>query len=230
MSAGHRTAGALVGPILAAACVWSAPSRAADAAMPTSGLQLGARVGASWPTGTLSGGSALSTHLSDLETATVPIGIDAGYRFSSQWYLGGTVAWGPGLPPNSQGTCPANVSCFRQDAQLRVEARVYFPPQSPKKGTFWLGLGAGWEVAAFAQDALGRSVTTTLTGPVFADFEAGIDGHIRDVAIGPYMGVTVAEFVTYGENPAATPVSTGIASPAPHTWITFGIHGSYGPW
>jgi hypothetical protein len=191
------------------------------------GLQLGGRLGYSLPVGSISNNSTLSTSLSNLETATVPIGIDAGYRFSPSTYLGGTLTWGPGIAPNSQGTCGFGDSCFRQDAQLRVEGRLYFAPDARKGG--WLGLGVGWEIAAFSDSHQGNTITSTLTGPV-ADVELGLDFRSHGFAMGPYLGLSVAEFLTEGVNPAAAPVSTSISDPSIHAWITLGLRGSYGPW
>jgi len=220
---------------LIAACLSSllpAVSRAAEPdppgkAVDERGVQLGARLGYSLPTGSLSDGSAASTHLSDLETATVPVGIDAGFRFSHLAYLGATLAWGAGIAPNNPATCPAGASCFRQDAQLRVEGRLYLHPNA--KVNWWVGFGAGWEVAAFAQSAGPNTVTATFTGPVFGDLQVGFDSRTQP-AIGPYFGLTVARFVTEGINPAAAPVSAWIQDPSLHVWFTLGLHGSFGLW
>lgn len=192
------------------------------------GLQLGARIGYALPNGSLSGDSSLSTPMSKLETASVPIGIDGGYRFSPRFYLGGTAVWGPGIAPNAQGACVSGASCFRQDAQLRAEARVYFTPE--RRVTWWASAGAGWEVAAFSQSANGSSTTATLSGPVLADLELGFDSRREARAIGLYFGLSLAEFLTHGENPAPAPVATWIDTPSIHAWFTLGLKGSYGPW
>ena len=234
--------------LLLLACVWAAAPRTAlaadrdpdtvhpDAAPPTTveplpaqrGLQLGARLGYALPAGHLSNDPSLNTSISRLETASVPIGIDAGYRLSPRVYLGGTLAWGAGVPPNTPGTCPTNASCFRQDAQLRAEARYYFAPE--RRIAWWASVGAGWEVAAFSQSAQGHGVTATLTGPIFPDFELGFDVRHGARAIGPYMGVSLAEFLTHGQSPADTPVPTWIDNASPHVWVTLGLRGAYGPW
>jgi hypothetical protein len=192
------------------------------------GLQLGARLGYSLPAGNLSGASSLDTPMSHLETASVPIGIDAGYRLSPRVYLGGTFAWGAGIAPNSKGTCPSNASCFRQDAQLRAEARFYFAPE--RRVSWWASVGTGWEIAAFSQSAQGQGVTATLTGPVLADFELGFDSRREARAIGMYVGLSLAEFLTHGQSPAEAPVPTWIDHPSPHVWFTLGLRGAYGPW
>jgi hypothetical protein len=189
------------------------------------GFQLGARIGYSLPVGTISQGSS---HLSDLETASVPIGLDAGYRFSPQLYLGGAIAWGPGISPNSSDTCPTGISCFRHNTQLRADARLYLAPDA--RVGWWMGFGAGWEIGVFSRTYQGNTVTSTLTGPVIADLQFGFDSRVGMRAIGPYFGVAISEFLTDGVNPPAAPVQTWISDPGPHAWITLGLRGSYGPW
>jgi hypothetical protein len=193
------------------------------------GFQLGARLGYALPTGQL-GGGGLSTHLSDLETASVPVGLDAGIRLSPKIYLGGTATWGPGIASNQGGPCKAsNVRCAQHDVQARAEARFYFAPDAENTG--WFAVGVGWEVATFAQSVGSRSATSTLTGPIFPDLELGADLRTRSqLAIGPYVGLTVSTFFTDGVDPSVTQVPTWVPNPSPHTWITLGVRGSYGPW
>jgi hypothetical protein len=192
------------------------------------GLQLGARLGYALPVGAVANDPSLSTSMNRLETASVPIGIDVGFRLSPRVYVGGTFAWGPGIAPNTPGNCPANASCFRQDAQLRAEARFYLAPE--RRVGWWMSVGAGWELAAFSQSAQGSSATATLTGPVFPDLELGFDVRREARGIGPYVGLSLAEFVTHGQSPAETPVPTWIGSPSVHMWFVLGLRGAYGPW
>jgi hypothetical protein len=192
------------------------------------GLQLGARLGYALPNGSLSNESSLSTSLTGLEAGTVPIGIDVGYRLSRRVYLGGTLAWGAGLAPSAGGACPANDSCFRQDAQLRAEARYYFAPD--RRVGAWASIGAGWEIATFSESSGSVTSTATLTGPVLADFELGFDVRRAALAIGPYFGMSLAEFLTHGQSPAEVPVPTWIDNPSVHAWFTLGLRGAYGPW
>ncbi len=192
------------------------------------GLQLGARVAYALPAGNLSNDGSLNTSISHLETASVPIGIDVGYRLSPRVYLGGTIAWGAGIAPNAQGTCQTNASCFRQDAQIRAEIRYYFAPE--RRVAWWASLGSGWELAAFSQSVQGSGVTSTLTGPVIADIELGFDARRGARGIGPYVGMQWAEFLTHGLSPAQTSVPTWVDDPSMHLWVTFGLKGSYGPW
>jgi hypothetical protein len=194
------------------------------------GVQLGARLGYAVPVGSLRS-TAGGTDISNLEAASVPIGVDLGVRVSPATYLGGTVSWGAGIAPNGAEACArSNVHCAEHDVQARVEARVYFAPE--KKVTGWLAAGLGWEVATYAQSiAGGYSVTSTYSGPIFPDLQLGVDWRAAggDVLFGPYVGMTIATFMTAGIDPAKTPAPTWVSSPPLHTWLTIGFHGSYGP-
>jgi hypothetical protein len=194
------------------------------------GLQLGARLGYALPVGSVSSGSS-GTQISNLETASVPLGVDFGVRVSPVTYLGATVSWGPGIAPNGGGACSlSNVHCAEHDVQARLEARFYFRPHASPTG--WFALGAGWEVATFDQSiAGGYSVTSTYTGPIFPDMQLGVDWRSAggDVLFGPYIGATIATFMTAGQDPTGTPVPTWVQSPPQHAWLTIGFHGSYGP-
>jgi hypothetical protein len=95
---------------------------------------------------------------------------------------------------------------------------------------WWMGFSAGWEIAAFSQTYQGSTVTSTLTGPVFADLQFGFESRIEKGRIGPYVSLAIGEFVTEGVNPSATPVQTWIPDPQLHTWITLGFRGTYQPW
>ena len=120
------------------------------------------------------------------------------------------------------------VSCFRQDAQLRGEARFYFAPDAKVGG--WLAVGAGWEVASFAQSVGSSTTTATRTGPILPDMQLGFDIRHGATAVGFYLGVSLAMYVTQGVDPSSTPVATWFEEHAVHSWITLGMRGSYGPW
>lgn len=71
----------------------------ADPLRVTRGVQLGVRVGYALPIGTLTGRipTEHALYLSDLFTASVPLGVDVGSRVSRALYLGGTFAWASGI-------------------------------------------------------------------------------------------------------------------------------------
>jgi hypothetical protein len=190
------------------------------------GAQLGVRVGYSLPVGPLgTQADGLGSDISDQETAAVPLAIDGGYLLRRWLYLGGSFAWAPGIGPNTPGPCQsAGVHCFRQDAQLLVDARVYTAPDARVTG--WVSVDVGWELATFATSVGGSTVTATYSGPILLDGRIGFEVRSRPIAVAPYLGVAVGEFVTRGLHPSP-PVPTWIGT-ANHEWITLGLRGSYG--
>jgi hypothetical protein len=92
-----------------------------------------------------------------------------------------------------------------------------------------LGFSAGWEIAAYSQTYRDTTVTSTFTGPVFGSLQVGFDSRTGPATIGPYLGLAIAEFLTEGVNPAATPTSTWVSDPGVHAWITLGLRVGYGP-
>ena len=195
---------------------------------PSHGLELGAGLGYSLPIGPLGVASeGLGTHISNLETAAVPLSLEAGYLFSGWLFVGGTLSWGPAVAPNNPGPCRgAGVSCFDQDIQALAVARLYFDPRAHTTG--WLGVAVGWEAATFATSASGTTRKATYTGPVMADLRLGFEVRSRPIAIAPYLGVAFGEYVTRGVDPASPPVPVWIGT-ALHEWVTLGIRGTYGP-
>jgi hypothetical protein len=191
-------------------------------------VQLGLGLGYSLPIGPLgTQADRLGSDISDLETAAVPIAIDAGY-FARRWlYLGGSLVWGPGSGPHSTGsTCTTpGVHCFRQDAQLLAEARVYMTPAAPTRA--WVSVDVGWELATFATSVGASTLTSTYSGPILFDGRLGFEGPVGPLTIAPYLGVAVGEFVTRGLNPSSAPVGTWIAT-ANHEWVTVGVRLAYG--
>ena len=107
--------------------------------------------------------------------------------------------------------------------------RLYLAPEAKVGG--WLAAGAGWEVATFGETVgSNHTITATRTGFVLPDMELGFDVRRGATAVGLYFGVSIAMFLTQGLDPSSPPMSTWVGDPTFHTWTTFGIRGSYGPW
>ena len=117
------------------------------------GLQLGARVGYALPTGRMGGGAQEpSASISDLETAIIPIGVDAGYPPLAAPLRRRHRRLGAGDRPPTRPAIPASAR------------RLLLPPgrAAPGRGALLLrprGQGRrlarrwapGWEIASFAQ-------------------------------------------------------------------------------
>jgi hypothetical protein len=215
--------------LLAVGAIALAPAAAtAEPEAGARGVQLGARLACSWPMGSFgSPAEGLASTISDQETAVVPVAVDAGYLLLRWFYLGGSLAWAPGIAPNTRGTCESSgVHCFRQDVQLLVDARLYMAPDARVTG--WVSVDFGWELATFSSSVGSSTLTATYSGPVLLDGRIGFEVRAGSIAIAPYLGVAVGEFVTRGLNPSP-PVPTWIGT-TNHEWITLGLRGTYGPW
>lgn len=191
----------------------------------THGFQVGLSVGVAHPGGFLGGGAVATTpHVSDVAETWVPFGLDAGYRFAPWVYLGGSVLWG-GTFGNDSALCAA---CgFRYDFQALADVRVYAAPNSIASP--WLSFGVGWEVMHVNFDTGGPSATATYQGPVLGNFQVGLDLRGRAVAIGPYVGVGLAEFTLHALDPSPAGESSSVGAHALHEWFTLGLRASYGP-
>lgn len=52
----------------------------------------------------------------------------------------------------------------------------------------------------------------------------------RALAIGPFVGVSFAEYVVHSLDPAPPGATSAVDGRSVHEWFTLGIHGTYGPW
>ncbi len=210
------------------AFVLATPSARADggAPPPSRGPELGVRIGVEHPGGSVGAGSQATTpKVGDVAPTWLPIGLDAGYRFWRGAYVGASLELGPTIGQRG-GPC---VSCdVGYVFQGRPEIRLYALPS----GTWdpWLSLGFGWEVLHVTQGRGSATSGATYDGPILGNVQVGLDVHSRAVAVSPYFGVSLAEFVTHALDPAPAGETSSIQGRAVHEWFAFGVRGSYGPW
>jgi hypothetical protein len=190
------------------------------------GLEFGVRLDIAHPGGAVGAGSQATTpNVSDVAATWLPIGLDAGYRLSRAVYAGGSIEWGPTLALGG-GLC---VSCEGgYDLQGRTEIRLYALPASTWDP--WLSFGFGWEALHVAQGYGSATSSATYDGPILGNLQLGLDVRSRAIAVGPYFGVSFAEFVNRSLDPAPAGESSSIDGRVVHEWFTFGVRGSYGPW
>ena len=188
------------------------------------GPELGIRLGVEHPGGAVGAGSRATTpSVSDVATTGLPIGLDAGYRLGRNAYVGASVEVAPTLAQGG-GLC---VSCDGgYDVQGRTEIRFYALPASTWDP--WLSAGFGWEALHVAQGQ--GSASATYDGPVLGNVQVGLDVRSRAIAVGPYFGVSLAEFVMHSLDPSPAGETSSISGRVVHEWFTFGVRGSYGPW
>ena len=185
-------------------------------------LVLGAHAGVAHPGGRLGGGSTSTTpRVGELAPTWVPLGLDAGARLAPRVYVGASFDWGP-TSWQSGGGC---VACGPGSAfEAVAEAQFLLAPRSTYDP--WLSVASGWDVlhATFGQG----EASATYSGPVVTRVRFGIDVRGHHVAVGPYLGLSVAEFTRHTLSPATPGVSASVGALAAHEWFTLGIRGTYG--
>jgi hypothetical protein len=193
------------------------------------GLQLGAYSGYVVPGGGT--GSTVTPYLGDLVGWMVPIGLQAGWRFDRDVYVGGAASWGPAGKSDKNTTCSQNVSCSQQVIQIVGEIRLYFERKEKSDPTpgAWVSFGAGWEVFMMTISGDGASGTTILNGLVPFWFQIGFDLRSGALELGPFVGLSVGWYQYRTINPAPPGIDSAPVTLSAHDWFGIGFRGSYGP-
>jgi outer membrane protein len=193
---------------------------AAAGAASDHGLQLGARAGFTLPVGSVTSGSAFN----DSFTAFLPLGLEAGYRFDPNLYVGAFAEYGFGFTKN----CPAGVDCAGHTLGFGIDLRYYSAVHDGPRP--WIGLDAGYErlsADVSAPGAAGQSVA--FEGARFIGLEAGLDFFVTPaLAVGPYVSATLGEYLsasaTAGNNSGSVSFDKAL-----HSFLTLGLRMSFLP-
>jgi hypothetical protein len=187
------------------------------------GLQLGAFVGYFVPAGSV---GASGTPLNDVIPSSVPMGVEAGWRFNHLFYLGVATSWGPSRSPDS---CNFVASCFPHDTQFVAEARLYLVRPERLRTSFdaWLSLGAGYDVIVMTISNQGTSGSTVLDGPIPIRFQFGLGVQYGGFEVGPYLGATLGYYVHRAINPPPPGLDTEAFTGEAYYWFGLGLRGSY---
>jgi hypothetical protein len=195
------------------------------------GLALGIRTGYALPIGTI--GATPGTSSQDLTAAVrgvLPIWLDAGYRVSPNFYLGGFFQYGFGIA-SKDGPCSV-ISCSAHDLQFGANVHYHIQPA----GSFdpWVGVGVGYEILQFSESVLrGEGGTDDFSrsfkGFEFITLQAGGDFKATpDFAVGPFANFSLGQFSSYSASLAGSPSPSGdLAETGIHEWLTIGVRGQY---
>ena len=135
------------------------------------GPELAFRTGFSFPFGHFTGAPPGSSPVavSDLFHGFVPLGVEAGLRFTPDVYAGLVFQYAIGL----WNGCPSNMSCSGHDVGLGFDVRYH--PLPGRQVDSWFGIGAGYEWISFAQSQPGFSSDTGLNGFELLHLDVGAD-------------------------------------------------------
>ncbi len=191
--------------LVLAVVVVAMPSRADD-----SGVTLALRSGFNVPMGNISGDPGAS--LSDLTSGTVPIWIDAGYRFNKSILAGAYFQYGFSSLKNCTGSCSAS------NIRLGIEGIYNFMPDAVFAP--WAGLGIGYEVMNVSVG----SVDTSIKGFEFLNLQVGGDYRVSPMfSVGPFVALSLAKYSTISQGS----ISGDILNTSAHEWLQLGLKGTF---
>jgi outer membrane protein W len=192
---------------------------------PDRGLSFGLRTGYGLPFGKQYDGDA--NVRSDFK-GTIPIWLDAGYRFSPSIYAGAYGLFGFGLMNTSNQCGLDGASCSGYDVRIGVNVQYHVMPKTVVDP--WVGLGFGYEWLHAKGSGPGWSVSQTLRGFELLGLQIGADFEVdTSFKLGPFIGYSIGKFDSGSKSQAigAPNVSAdaGIANTALHEWLTLGVRG-----
>lgn len=171
------------------------------------GVEVGSRLGYSFPTGDIRSGLALTNVVSGM----VPLQLDLGYRVNPTWFVGVYGQYGFVLLKDA--TCATH--CSAHDVRFGLEAQYHLMPL--KAVDPWAGLGVGYELLPVSGSIGGQSASQTLKGMEFVNLSFGADFKIAPaLGVGPFLGLSIGEFSSFGDLGA-------ISGKGVHLWLTLGV-------
>ena len=184
-------------------------------------LELGLRAGYAVPVGDAEKGSPLSSSIAGY----FPFELDAGYRVIPNLTVGAYASLGPALA----GSICGGASCSGSVLRLGVQAAWHFAPIEALLGAApWAGAGLGCEWASYGATQGSDRLQVSLSGVEFLNLQGGADFRVwRGLSVGPFLEVSLGE---YGSLEVKSPLgnsSGGIPDRALHSWISFGVRGTY---
>jgi hypothetical protein len=216
------------GALAAAAVVLCGDSARADAT-PT-GIEVGLRTGYAIPLGDVRKWSALG----DTVNGTIPIWIDAGYRFHPNAMIGAFFQYGIGLvnpagygfPLANGETCGSASDCSASDIMFGVQFHYHLLPDQTIDP--WGGVGFGYEILVLNDP--GFASTTGVGGESYSGFQFVNLQIGADYKLTPKLGVGPFVMFSLGEYSSCSYPQSGnctIEGSPIHGWLTLGIRVAY---
>jgi hypothetical protein len=222
-----------VPPATAATPGYPGPETAAGGATgattaPVRGLEFGARLGYGLPLGSIDGGTG--SDFNKLFSNAIPVWLDAGYRFTPNWYAGLYFMYGVGSiasdASNGSGCNNPGVGCSIHDTRFGANVHYHVMPEASLDP--WLGAGGGYEWVGFSKSSGNTSGGGGLSGWEFLNLQAGIDFRATPAFVfGPFVTLTLTQFDTASSDSGQSSGSASINNKALHEWLTIGARGAY---
>lgn len=197
-------------------------------------IQVGLRLGYGIPLGH-TGRTAADTQdhtLSSTIKGQIPIGVDAGYLFNSNLYLGLSFQYGVGFigsDSSNVGCDQPQINCSTNDIRLGVNVQYHITPLAAFDP--WVGVGIGYEWLGISFESGSTSVSGTTSGFEFANFQLGGDFDLApSFRMGPFVSLSVGQYQSVSVSGGGRSVSEDLVDKALHEWLLLGVRGVYNFW
>ncbi len=197
------------------------------------GFEGGARLGVGIPFGKFDGRDKDDETIGTFISATVPIWLDAGYRFNGRFYVGAYAIIAPGITNGSNCT-----ECSAANYKFGINGHVHFIPE----GTLdpYVGFGVGYDVISLTrknvnlQPLTGQNVVGeidfTAKGWQVANLQFGMDIRVTDlIRIRPFVSLGLDITTKAGATVGSTTSEVSNLDTTVHEWLSFGVGGVFNP-
>jgi hypothetical protein len=189
------------------------------------------KAGYAFPTGNVVSSSVSSTTMSDVWAGSIPLGVDARWRFTPALSAGVYFQFNPAFA-GSRFCDAAKVSgassCSGSDMRLGLEVMYGFNPTGMNP---WVSLGTGWQWTNISATIAGTTGGVTFSGWEYFNVQAGVDFPLSKLfALGPYVGYfggTYTNQSATGDAVLDGPSTIDSSLRSFHGWFQIGAKGTF---
>jgi hypothetical protein len=185
------------------------------------------KLGYAVPTGGVATGQAMN----DTWSGSIPLGVDARYRFTPNISAGVYFQWNPAFAAtnfcNAQQIPGGTPTCSGSDLRLGLEVMYGFNPAGMNP---WVSLGTGWQWTNISATLGGETGGFTMSGWEYFNVQAGIDFPLSKLfALGPYVGYFGGTYTSVSGTGIVTVTDSSIPSSQRtfHGWFQIGAKGTF---
>jgi hypothetical protein len=173
------------------------------------------------------GSAERGARVSDTTFGTVPVSLDAAYRWSPHLGVSLRAQYGIAIPTlcRSVGDCTASLG---SDFAVSLAIRVYAPRVGRMAPFVDAGIGYEWLTTRLV-DA-GASSARSYQGPILVSTTMGVPFRLGERwKIGPFVSVAAGTFTSFSLDTNASVHSGNVPARAVHAWLTFGARLEFSP-
>jgi hypothetical protein len=173
------------------------------------------------------GSAERGARVSDTTFGTVPVSLDAAYRWSPHLGVSLRAQYGIAIPTlcRSAGDCTASLG---SDFAVSFAIRVYAPRVGRMAPFVDAGIGYEWMTTRLVE--AGASSARSYQGPLLLSLTTAVPFRLGERwAIGPFVGAAAGTFTAFSLDTSASTQSGNVAARAVHAWLTLGLRLEFSP-